>query len=609
MKKIVITSFVALFAVGALGNAAHAVGTVGTVTDLTVTATDNKILASKKYVDSKINAQVGSEQTHRKSADGDLQFTGAAAAATNITAAINLLDTAIGDIDTGVQAVSATTGAANGQVAITVDGTTTQVDVKGLGSAAYTDSGAYATAAQGALAATAVQPAAISDMETQTHAASTYAAKATTLAGYGITDGLTSADIAGKANTADLGDLAVLDVVSGGEGGTITDASITTADLAASVVASLGKADTALQASDITGKENTINATNNLSGKMYDATDTLSAAMGKKANTADLGDLALKDLIMTDDIAANSIVTAKILDANVTKAKLASDVQTSLGKADTALQASDITGKENTINAGNPLLDKIYDGAATLSSVMDGKASKAVPAVAGNVATLDASGNLVDGGTLGTAAFTSSTAYATAVQGTKADNAAAKIGEAAMGTTATTLTGAIAEIVGNIGDLGALASEDAVTSALITDGTIAEADLNTTINASLDKADSAVQTIVTGTANGSIKVDGTDVSVAGLGSAAFTASTAYATSAQGALADTALQAAALGNATTIGTLTTDAVTNGDKRAVSSDAVYDAVAGVTFTAEDCVAPNILVRSLTDPKKFVCQQVAE
>ena len=75
-----------------------------------------------------------------------------------------------------------------------------------------------------------------------------------------------------------------------------------------------------------------------------------------------------------------------------------------------------------------------------------------------------------------------------------------------------------------------------------------------------DKADSAVQNIVlsTGTANGTIKltVDGNDqtASVFGLGSAAYTNSTAYATSAQGALADSALQTAELKPGTTNGSL-------------------------------------------------------
>ena len=79
------------------------------------------------------------------------------------------------------------------------------------------------------------------------------------------------------------------------------------------------------------------------------------------------------------------------------------------------------------------------------------------------------------------------------------------------------------------------------------------------------KADSAVQSVTTGTTNGTVAVDGTDVAVKGLGSAAFTDTTAYdasgaastaetnaknyadglasnyATAAQGLLADSALQ--------------------------------------------------------------------
>ena len=62
------------------------------------------------------------------------------------------------------------------------------------------------------------------------------------------------------------------------------------------------------------------------------------------------------------------------------------------------------------------------------------------------------------------------------------------------------------------------------------------------------KADSAVQSVVSGTTNGTISVDGTDVAVKGLGSAAYTASTEYATSDQGTKADAALPAATLANA-------------------------------------------------------------
>lgn len=55
--------------------------------------------------------------------------------------------------------------------------------------------------------------------------------------------------------------------------------------------------------------------------------------------------------IITDKIADSNVTTAKIADKNVTKAKLEDDVQASLGKADSALQQSDITtgSKHGTI--------------------------------------------------------------------------------------------------------------------------------------------------------------------------------------------------------------------------------------------------------------------
>lgn len=67
-------------------------------------------------------------------------------------------------------------------------------------------------------------------------------------------------------------------------------------------------------------------------------------------------------------------------------------------------------------------------------------------------------------------------------------------------------------------------------TASITDGTITKAKLDSAVAASLDLADSAIQSVTTGdstTGNGTIKVDGVGVSVYGLGSAAYTAATAY----------------------------------------------------------------------------------
>lgn len=71
-------------------------------------------------------------------------------------------------------------------------------------------------------------------------------------------------------------------------------------------------------------------------------------------------------------------------------------------------------------------------------------------------------------------------------------------------------------------------------------GGIPKIDLASAVQTSLGKADSAVQTVATGTADGTIAVDGTNVAVKGLGSAAYTASTAYATAAQGTKADNAM---------------------------------------------------------------------
>lgn len=66
-------------------------------------------------------------------------------------------------------------------------------------------------------------------------------------------------------------------------------------------------------------------------------------------------------------------------------------------------------------------------------------------------------------------------------------------------------------------------------TASITDGTITKAKLASGVQSSLDAADSALQAadITTGSTNGTISVDGTDVVVYGLGSAAYTSSTAY----------------------------------------------------------------------------------
>lgn len=106
------------------------------------------------------------------------------------------------------------------------------------------------------------------------------------------------------------------------------------------------------------------------------------------------------------------------------------------------------------------------------------------------------------------------------------------------------------------GSIGATElAANAVTTEKIADTNVTKAKLSTAVQASLDKADSAVQSVATGSANGTIAVDGTDVAVKGLGSAAYTESSAYATAAQGSKADSAVQSVTTG--TTNGTISVD----------------------------------------------------
>ena len=64
-------------------------------------------------------------------------------------------------------------------------------------------------------------------------------------------------------------------------------------------------------------------------------------------------------------------------------------------------------------------------------------------------------------------------------------------------------------------------------TASISDGTITEAKLDTVLKSKLASAVSAVQVISEGSANGTISVDGTDVAVHGLGSAAYANANAF----------------------------------------------------------------------------------
>lgn len=135
---------------------------------------------------------------------------------------------------------------------------------------------------------------------------------------------------------------------------------------------------------------------------------------------------------------------------------------------------------------------------------------------------------------LGTAAYQPTNAFATAAQGIKADTAIQSVvlsGGTNNGTIKLTVDDVATDNI-NITGLNSAAYQPTNAFATAAQG---------------DKADTAIQeiTLESGTNNGTIKLtvdgDSTSVAVKGLGSAAYTASTIYATAAQGAKADSALQ--------------------------------------------------------------------
>lgn len=121
-----------------------------------------------------------------------------------------------------------------------------------------------------------------------------------------------------------------------------------------------------------------------------------------------------------------------------------------------------------------------------------------------------------------------------------------------------------------------------VITASIKNSSVTEAMLNSTIQASLKKADTAVQAIATGSDNGTISVDGEDVAVKGLADAAYATVASLNTTAKG-YADNA-KTAIIGNADTD---TADSQTlEGIKKYAHGQAVA-AQEGATKAAENLV----------------------
>lgn len=141
-------------------------------------------------------------------------------------------------------------------------------------------------------------------------------------------------------------------------------------------------------------------------------------------------------------------VTANVINASIGTTQLAAGVVTSLGKADSALQPGDIKataagGNDGTFTVGSTeiaikgLGSAAYTNSSAYATSAEGTlATNAVRAVAagssnGTIKVTTGTGDPTDISVTGlkSAAFTNSSAYATAAQGTKADTAIQSIAQ------------------------------------------------------------------------------------------------------------------------------------------------------------------------------------
>ena len=95
--------------------------------------------------------------------------------------------------------------------------------------------------------------------------------------------------------------------------------------------------------------------------------------------------------VTTTELASNSVTTAKIANANVTKAKLATALQASIGKADSALQESDVASLRTDVAT---LKTALADGGTTAKAIEEAKkagtdAQASVDALEKRVETLE----------------------------------------------------------------------------------------------------------------------------------------------------------------------------------------------------------------------------
>lgn len=221
------------------------------------------------------------------------------------------------DQQVGTKADAATVSSLQG----TVSGHTSQIGtindtIGGYGDIVTHDASEFATSAQGAKADTAVQPAAIANVERTTNKTTTLSAESTD-AQYPSAKAVYDTIQAETSDIASSGELSAL------------QGRVTTAE-----------------------------------GEI----DTLQTQMAGKANTADLGDLATLDAVGSAQITDGSVATGDIADKAVTEAKLSDTVNASLDKADTALQAADLADYVTKTAADAAYADIATEGVASTAS-------------------------------------------------------------------------------------------------------------------------------------------------------------------------------------------------------------------------------------------------
>ena len=285
MKKLIGVSLIAILTVGA-AHAAPEYADAVPVEPISITA--NAKVASTSYVQGAYNEAikaVNKENQRALAAEGDLT-TLTTTTTSSLVGAINSLKTEITNIDTGVQSV--TEGTTNGTIKVD----DTDVAVHGLGSAAFTEASAYATAAQGALADTAIQSVTTGDA---TSGAGTIKVDGNAVSVYGLGS-------AAYVNTNALADTA------GTYDNTTSGLTATTIQDAIDEVA--GTAGNALTASDIT-----TGATNGTIA--VDGTDVTVHGLGSAA-FADTTDFDAAGDAAAAEAAAKTYADAKFLDVYTT---------------------------------------------------------------------------------------------------------------------------------------------------------------------------------------------------------------------------------------------------------------------------------------------------